>query len=176
MATAPTALTCTNPSYQGEGGRRQQDAARGGELFHAGRQVRGLPHRRVLERQVVADRLHDDVPGVEADPDLHGQALGSVHLLTIAAQRRLHGQRGVTGAQRMILMRHRGAKERHDAIAQDLIHRAFVAMDGFHHEAEHRSQTLLGVFWIETFDQRQRARDVGKHDGHLFALAFQGGA
>jgi hypothetical protein len=47
-------------------------------------------------------------------------------------------------------------------------------MDGLHHEAEHRIQALFGLFWIETFDQRQRARDVGKYDGDLLALAFQG--
>ena len=173
---APRALTCTNPSHEMEGSRRQQNAARSGELFHARRQMRGLPYRRIIHGQVVADRTHDDFPGVETDPNLHRQALGTVHLITIAAQCRLHSQRGVTGAERMVLMGHRGTKERHDAIAEEVIHRAFIAMDGLHHEVEHRIETLSGFFWIEAFDERRGALHVSKHHGDLFALAFEGSA
>jgi hypothetical protein len=76
----------------------------------------------------------------------------------------------------MILMGQRGAKERHDAITHDLIHGAFIAMHGLHHETEHWPQPLVGLFRIETLDQRCRALDIGKHDGDLFTLAFEGGS
>jgi hypothetical protein len=75
----------------------------------------------------------------------------------------------------MILMGHRGTKERHDAIAEELIHRPFVAMHGLHHEVEHWVQALSGFFWIDAFDQRQGTLDVSKHHGNLFALAFESG-
>ena len=52
----PHSVDLHQPLHQMEGSRRQQDAARSGELFHAGRQVHCLPHRRVIHGQVVADR------------------------------------------------------------------------------------------------------------------------
>jgi hypothetical protein len=97
-----------------------------------------------------------------------------MHLVIIAAQCRLHSQRGVTGAERMVLVGYRSTKERHNAIAEELIYRAFIAMDSLHHEVEHWIQALSGFFWIEPFDQCRGALDVSKHHSDLFALAFEG--
>ena len=64
---------------------------------------------------------------------LHLQAMGAADLFRVAAQSGLHGQSGVTGAHGVVLVGNRGAKERHDTIAHDLVDRAFVAVDGVHH-------------------------------------------
>jgi hypothetical protein len=76
----------------------------------------------------------------------------------------------------MVLMGHRSTKERHDAIAEEVIHRAFVAMSSLHHEVEHWIQALAGFFWIDAFDQCQGTLDVSKHHRDLFALTFEGGS
>jgi hypothetical protein len=73
-------------------------------------------------------------------------------------------------------MGHRGAEERHDAIAQDLVHRAFVAVDRVHHALQRGIQEALGGFGVEVADELRRALKIGKQHGHLFALAFQGAA
>jgi hypothetical protein len=72
-------------------------------------------------------------PGVEANAQLHLQPLGAAHLLGVAPQLGLHRQGRVAGPHGVVLMRHRGAEEGHDPIAQHLVDRAFVTMDGVHH-------------------------------------------
>ena len=45
----------------------------------------------------------------------------------------------------MIFVGHRRTKQGHDAVAQDLIHRPFIAVDGVHHVAEGGIQEGLGL-------------------------------
>ena len=103
---------------QSEGGGGQPNTARGGELLHARRQVRGLAHGGVVHVQVVANGPHHDFAGIEPHARLHLQAVGAAHLFGIAAHGRLHGQGGVTGPHGVIFMGHRGPEERHDAVAR----------------------------------------------------------
>ena len=42
----------------------------------------------------------------------------------------------------MVLMRQGRAKQRHDAIAHDLVHRAFIAMHGRHHTFQDRVEQV----------------------------------
>ena len=46
----------------------------------------------------------------------------------------------------MVLVGNGGAEQRHNAIAQHLIHRALEAVHGLHHQAEGGVQELLGRF------------------------------
>ena len=66
----------------------------------------------------------------------------AAHLLSVAAHGGLHGQGGVTGPHGVVFMGHRRAEERHDAVAQHLVHRAFVAVHGVHHDVQRRVQEL----------------------------------
>ena len=75
----------------------------------------------------------------------------------------------------MILVGERGAKERHDPVAHDLIHRAFVAVDGFHHVFEDGVEDLARLLGIAVSEQLHRALEVGEQHRDLFALAFQRG-
>jgi hypothetical protein len=50
---------------------RQPDGPGRRHLFHPRPEVSGLAHRRVVHAQIAADRAHDHLPRVEADPDLH---------------------------------------------------------------------------------------------------------
>ena len=98
----------------------------------------------------------------------------TTYLLGIVLHRRLHGQGGIAGPYGMVFMGDRCPKDRHDAVPKDLIHRAFKAVDGFHHDMDGRVEELLGVFWVKVADQLGRVFDVGKQHGDLLAFAFQG--
>ena len=76
----------------------------------------------------------------------------------------------------MVFMRHRCAKDSHDAVAQNLVYRAFEAMYGIHHDVDSRVQELLGRFRVEVLDELRRVFDVGKADGDLLAFTFEGTA
>ena len=124
--------------------------------------------------QVVANRPHHHFPRVETHAHAQLQAPCAAHLLSIGLHGRLHGQGGIAGPQGVIFMGNGGAKERHDAIAEHLVHRALVAVHGVHHALEGRVEELLGVFGIETADQLHRVFEVGKQHRDLLAFAFQG--
>jgi hypothetical protein len=106
---------------------------------------------------------------------VHGQAMRAPHLVTIAAQRGLHGQRRIAGPHGVVFMRNRGAKERHDAIAHDLIDRPFIAVHGLHHACEDGIEEGPGFFRVAVGQQLHRSLQIGKQNRHLFALAFQSG-
>jgi hypothetical protein len=76
----------------------------------------------------------------------------------------------------MILMGDGSAKEGHDAITQNLIDRALIAMHGIHHAMQDWVEKPLRHLGIEVLNQLCGAFDVGKQDGHLLAIAFKGGA
>jgi len=153
----------------------EPDAAGGGELLHAGRQVRGLAHGGVVHAEIAADRAHHDVAGVEADADLDFHALGAAKLIRVAPDGVLHPERGIARAHGVIFMGERGAEERHDAVAHHLIHGALVAVDGVHHPLEHGVENLARLLGITVGEQLHGALEVGEEDGDLLALALEGG-
>ncbi len=63
------------PLAKPEGVSRDERGARARQLLHAGRQVRGLAHRGVVHVEVAPDGAHDDLAGVQTDPDLDVEAL-----------------------------------------------------------------------------------------------------
>ena len=69
-----------------------------------------------------------------------------------------------------------GAKQGHDAIAQDLVDGALVAMHGVHHASRAGSRSCWAASGSRSRDQFRRAFEVGKQHRDLFALAFQGAA
>jgi hypothetical protein len=74
----------------------------------------------------------------------------------------------------VIFMRYWGSKQGHDAVAQDLIHRPFVAVHSLHHVLQGRIEEFLGNFRIKVTDQFSGAFEVGEQHGHVFALALHG--
>ena len=174
--TGPSAVHPHQPLHQPQRRRRQQNAARRGELFHAGGQMRGLAHGRVVHVQVIANGAHHHLAAVEAHAHLHQQPLGAPHLLGIALHGLLHGQGGIAGPHRMVFMGQRRPKQRHDAIAHDLVDRALVAVHGRHHVFQDRIEELPGLLGVALGQQFHGAFEVGKQHGDLLALAFQGTA
>ena len=162
--------------HQTEGRRRQPDAAGGGQLLHARSQVGGLPHGRVIHVQVVANGPHHHFPRIEAHAHAQLQAPGAAHLFGGGLHGGLHGQGRIAGAQGVIFVGNRGAKEGHNAVAQHLIHRALEAVHRVHHVVEGGIEELLGGFGIKAPNEFRRVLKVGKEDRDLLAFAFEGGA
>ena len=69
-----------------------------------------------------------------------------------ARTRLLHLQRGVGGANRIVLVRKRRAEQGHDAVALHPVDRTLVAMDGIDHRIQRRAQPQVGVFRVEILD------------------------
>src|SRR5882724_2386441 len=126
----------------------QENTSQVSKLFHPGRQVCRLPHRRVVHMKVVADRTNDYFPGIQPHTDSYGDPVRAEHALGIPFHRFLHSQRGIAGALSMVLVGKRRAEERHDAVAHDLVHRTLVAVDGLHHVFDDGIEELAGFFWV----------------------------
>ena len=73
----------------------------------------------------------------------------------------------------MILVSNGRPEQRHNAVAQHLVHRPFVAVHALHHETKHRVQKLLGNFRVEILDQLSRVFDVSKQYGDVLPFAFE---
>ena len=145
-----------------------------GQLLHACRQVCGLANRRIVHMQVVTDGAYHHLPRVEANADLHLHTVCAAHLGAIAAYGLLHSQGSVTGAHGVILMRHWRAKQRHDAVAHDLVHRTLIAVHGRHQTLQYRVEELTRFLGIAVAQQFHGALQVREQHGDLLALAFQG--
>ena len=110
---------------------------------------------------------------MQPDPGADLDAVGAAQLGRLDAHGALDRQRRVAGAHGVVLMRDRRAEQRHDAIAQDPVDRALVAVHAVHHHAERRIQDPPGVLRIGVLDQRERTLDVGEQHGDLLALALE---
>ena len=151
-----------------------QHRAGRGHLLHPRGQVRGLADRGVAHAQIVADGAHHDLAGVESDADLDRDALGPAHLFGVTLDRLLHANRRVAGPHRVILVGERGAEERHDPVAHDLVDRTLVLVNRLDHALEDGVENLARLFRIAVRQELQRALEIGEEDGHLLALALEG--
>src|ERR1041385_3111838 len=102
--------------------------------------MRGLTDGGVIHVQIVADREDYPLPRVRADAYLELQTRGATYTVGVASDLLLHLQRRVAGAHCVILMGDWRTEDRHEAIAQDLVHGAFVAMRSEEHTAELQSR------------------------------------
>ena len=102
-------------------------------------------------------------------------AVGAPHLLRVAVDARLHVERGVAGADGVVLVGERRAEERHDPVAHDLVHHALVLVDGLDHALEHRVDEVARLLGVAVGQHLHRALEVGEDHRHLLALALEHG-
>src|SRR4029450_12485862 len=67
--------------------------------------------------QVVANHPYHHLPGVEAHTHAQFRAAAAMHLLGIGLHGYLHSQGGIAGAQGMVRVGNRSAKQGHNAVA-----------------------------------------------------------
>ena len=155
-------------------GGEEASAARR-ELLHPGRQVRGLAHGGVVHPEIAPDGPDHDRARVQPDANLKRNAVGATHLLRVPPHGGLHVERGVARPHGVVLVRERGAEQRHDPVAHDLVDGALVAVDGLHHPLEDGIEQLPGFLGVAVGQELHRALEVGEQHGDLLALAFEGG-
>ena len=137
--------------------------------------MRRLAHGGVVHAEVRADGPDDHLAGVEPDPDLHIDPVGSADLLGVPAHGGLHVEGGVAGPDGVILVGQRRAEERHDPVAHHLVDGALVAVDGLHHPLEDGIEELAGLLGVAVGQELHRALEVGEEHRDLLALALEGG-
>jgi hypothetical protein len=96
--------------------------------------------------------------------------------MRMGAQRLAQHQRRVAGALRVIFVRDRCAEERHDAVAGELVHRAFEPMHAVGEDGNEALHDVMPFLRIELLGELHRALHVGEQHGHLLALALEGAA
>jgi hypothetical protein len=146
------------------------------EAHEPGRDVGRIADGRVVHAEVPTDCADDDDSGVQPRPQAEVDTVRAFHVglqrLKTVADRKRRRERAVG----VVLVRDRGAEERHDAVAEELVDRALVTVDRLEHDLERPVDDRVDVFGIEPLGHRREAGDVGEHDRHLLALAFDGAA
>ena len=118
--------------------------------------------------QAVLNRLDDDLAGMNADADLQIRIADAFDAF-------LHGESSETTADGVILVRLRGAEQRHDAVALRLVDDAVVADHGLVHGIEDGLQPLHADFGIaKQVHQPGRVADISKQYRQALALAALG--
>src|SRR5215470_1788117 len=135
--------------------------------------MRGLPDRAVVYPEIAADRANNHLAGVEPNTNLNGDPAGALQIVPIAADALLHPEGGVARSYRVVLMGNRGSEQRHDPVTHDLIDRALIAMDRFHHVLENGVEYPPGFLRVTVGQQLRRALEIGKQHGNLLAFAFE---
>ena len=138
--------------------------------------MRGLADRRIVHVQVVADGPHDHSPGVQAHPDVDVDTVGAAHLVAVAANGVLHGERRVARPHGVVLKGDGCPKQGHDAVTHDIVHCPLIAVDGGHHAFEHGVENRARLLRVSVGQQLHGPLDVGKQHRDLLALPFEGGA
>ena len=72
----------------------------------------------------------------------------------------------------MILQRHGGPEQRHQTVAQILIHSSIIAMHGFGGHAQHVVHELVHDFGIKSLRQSGGISNVTKKHGDLLMLSL----
>jgi len=99
------------------------------------------------------DRADHYFAGVDTDAALdRGAAVGD-YFRRIPLQLLPHAQRCIERALGMVLVRHRRAEEREDAVACRLHDVAVVAMDGVHHQPQRRIDNGARLLGVEVLHQ-----------------------
>jgi len=154
---------------------RGHHVARARRLLHPGRDVGRVAHRGVIHAQVVTDATDDDEARVEALADAKRDPVGRPELVLIGIERLADAECRVHGPPGVVLVRHRGAEQRHDPVTEELVDRPLVAMHLGEHQLERSPHEPVDVLGIEPLGDGGEAGHVNEEDGDLLPLAFEGG-
>src|SRR6266705_7133588 len=85
-------------------------------------------------------------------------------------------ERRPAGALRVVLVRDRRPEEGHDPVARVLVHRSLEAVHAVGEDGEEAVEDPVPRLGVHLLGELHRALHVGEEDGHLLALALEGGA
>ena len=121
------------------------------QVQHARRQIRRIPHGRVVHTQIVTDTGHHHETRVQPHAHAKRDPLGALQFSAVALQGALHAQGRVHCPLGMVLMGNGGTKERHDAVAQELVDCSFIAVHLTQHQLKGPVHEVVDVFGVEFF-------------------------
>ena len=134
-----------------------------------------MADRGVRHAEVLADRPHHHLAGVEPDPDREAEALRA-ELRAVGGELLLEVKRRVAGARSVVLVGDRRPEQSHDAVACELVDGALEAVHALtedREEAIHDRPPILGVALL---GELHRAHHVREQHRHLLALPLEGAA
>ncbi len=139
-------------------------------LLEPGGHVDGVAAGEPLPQRGVAG---DHLAGVDAGPGLQPHAPALLQLLVQLLQRRAHVERGPHRSQRVVLARSRNPEDRHDRVADELLHGSSVAHQRLAHRAEVARDDLAQGLGVEPLAQARGVDEVAEHDRHDLAEALR---
>ena len=156
-------------------GLADHDRSRLRGLLQARGDVGRVADRRIVHPEVAADAADDDESAIEALAHREGDGALAIQLALIVLEGTLDAERGAHGPLRMVFVSDRSAEERHDAVTEELVHRAFVSVHLGQHDLERARHQRVYVLGVEPGRECGEAGDVHEQDSDLLTLAFEGG-
>jgi hypothetical protein len=111
----------------------------------------------------------DDLASVEPDPELERHTRIPLELLVQRQQGSAELVRSTHGAERVVLVQGRDPEDGHDGVADELLHRAAVPLDGRTGRLEVARHDAAQGLGIELLAECRRADDVREQHGHRLA-------
>jgi hypothetical protein len=156
-------------------GLADYDRSRLRGLLQARGDVGRVADRRIVHPEVAPDAADHDEPAIETLAHPEGEGAVLLQLALIVCEGALDAERGAHGPLCMVLVSDRSAEECHDAVTEELVHRAFVAVHLGQHDLERVRHQRVDNLGVEPGRECGEAGDVNEQDRDLFALALQGG-
>ena len=124
--------------------------------------VDDVAHRRVLG---AGERADEHLAGVDADAHADVDGAARPGLGHRAGDRLLHPQPGPHGAFGVVLVRHRGAEQGEDPVAEQLVDPAAVLGDVVDEAGEAAIDQALGLLGVHVLGERGEPDEVGEQHG-----------
>ena len=134
----------------------------------------GVSNRCVVHAQVVADSPDDHGSGVDADPQPEIDSQLALDFAAVSGDGVLNGKGGIHGAEPVILERDGGAEERHEPVAEELVHGSLVSVDGLGHEPQHAVHDLVHRLRLEPGRELGGIDEIAEEDADLLPFPLHG--
>jgi hypothetical protein len=131
-----------------------------GAASHPLGETHGVASRRVLQRQIIPDRSGHDLAGVQPDADGEVESAAAAQLGGEAGQLPQQPQGGMAGAGGVVLLGERGAEQRHQPIARELVHHTLEAVDPLAQDRQAAIHQPPPVLRVEPLGQLHRPDHV----------------
>ncbi len=144
---------------------------RGRVLLEPRRDVHGVARDQPL---AVGDVAGDHLAGVDAGPVLEADTVRRLETFVHPSQGLPHLRGGANRPDRVVLVQDRQAEDRHDRVADVLLHGAAVALEHRLHLREVQVQHLSERFAVQPLAEARRALQVAEDDRDGLADLLEG--
>jgi hypothetical protein len=147
------------------------DLTGGGDPEQPGGETGRISGCRVVGPQRGSNGADHHGSGVEGDADPKLQPMTLSHLTSYRLEAVLQSEGGAQSPAGMVIVARVLAEERHDSVAQELVHGATMVVNRVQDDGERFVHDLADLLGIEPLGKRRVAGDVRKEYRHLLALA-----